>query len=45
VFTVSGALTGSSRSAVLGMIAFFVAGGWLLSKVDMEEGERVARAA
>ena len=44
VFTVSGALTGSSRSAVLGMIAFFVAGGWLLSRVDVEEGERIARA-
>jgi UMF1 family MFS transporter len=40
VFTVSGALTGSSRSAVLGMIAFFVAGGWLLSRVDVAEGER-----
>jgi MFS transporter, UMF1 family len=44
VFTVSGVLTGSSRSAVLGMIAFFVVGGWLLSRVDVEEGERVARA-
>jgi UMF1 family MFS transporter len=43
VFTVSGALTGSSRSAVLGMIAFFVAGGWLLSRVDVAEGERAAR--
>ena len=44
VFTLSGALTGSSRSAVLGMIVFFVAGGWLLSRVDVEEGERAARA-
>lgn len=44
VFTLSGMLTGSSRSAVLGMIVFFVAGGWLLSLVDVEEGERVARA-
>jgi MFS transporter, UMF1 family len=44
VFTVSGALTGSSRSAVLGMIAFFVVGGWLLSRVDVAEGERAARA-
>jgi len=43
VFTVSGALTGSSRSAVLAMILFFVAGGWLLSRVDVEEGERVAQ--
>jgi UMF1 family MFS transporter len=44
VFTLSGMLTGSSRSAVLGMIAFFVVGGWLLSRVDIEEGERAARA-
>jgi len=43
VFTLSGMLTGSSRSAVLGMIAFFVVGGWLLSRVDVEEGERAAR--
>jgi hypothetical protein len=26
------------------MIAFFVVGGWLLSRVDIEEGERAARA-
>ena len=44
LFTLSGALTGSSRSAVLGMIAFFVAGGWLLSRVDVAAGERAARA-
>lgn len=44
VFTLSGVLTGSSRSAVLGMIAFFVVGGYLLSRVDVEEGERMARA-
>ncbi|MCC6988583.1 MAG: MFS transporter, partial [Acidobacteria bacterium] len=41
VFTVSGVLTGSTRSAVLGMIVFFVVGGYLLSRVDVEEGERV----
>ena len=44
VFTLSSVLTGSSRSAVLGMIAFFVVGGWLLARVDVEEGERAARA-
>lgn len=44
VFTLSGVLTGSSRAAVLGMIAFFAIGGWLLSRVDVEEGERVAAA-
>ncbi len=43
VFTLSGALTGSARSAVLGMIGFFVVGGYLLSRVDVEAGERAAR--
>lgn len=43
LFTLSGALTGSSRSAILGMIAFFAVGGWLLSRVDVEAGERAAR--
>lgn len=45
MFTLSGALTGSSRSAVLGMIVFFAVGGWLLSRVDVAAGERAARAA
>ncbi len=36
--------TGSSRSAVLAIIAFFVIGGILLAFVDVEEGQRVARA-
>jgi UMF1 family MFS transporter len=45
VFTVSIALTGSSRSAVLGILLFFVAGAALLSLVDEEEGVRAARAA
>jgi UMF1 family MFS transporter len=42
VFTVSIALTGSSRSAVLGILIFFVAGAWLLSLVDEREGVRAA---
>jgi MFS family permease len=36
---------GSSRPAVLAIIVFFVAGGLLLLRVDVEEGRRVARAA
>jgi UMF1 family MFS transporter len=36
--------TGTSRSAVLAIIAFFVIGGILLAFVDVEEGQRVARA-
>ena len=38
-------LTGSSRGAILSIIAFFVIGGGLLAKVDVEEGRRVARKA
>lgn len=43
IFTLSIVVTGSSRNAVLAVILFFVAGGWLLSRVDVEEGERAAR--
>jgi UMF1 family MFS transporter len=37
--------TGSSRNAILALIAFFVVGGALLAKVDVEEGRRLARKA
>jgi hypothetical protein len=37
------AITGSSRSAVLVILLFFVAGAWVLSLVDEEEGMRAAR--
>lgn len=37
--------TGSSRSAILSVIAFFVVGGALLFRVDVTEGQRAARAA
>jgi MFS-type transporter involved in bile tolerance (Atg22 family) len=36
---------GSSRPAVLGLVAFFVVGGYLLGRVDVDEGRRVAAAA
>ena len=36
---------GSSRPAVLMVVAFFVVGGLLLAGVDVEEGRRVAREA
>lgn len=42
LFTLSVIVTGSSRNAVLAVILFFVAGAWLLSFVDVEEGERAA---
>ena len=45
VFGLSVAITGSSRSAVLAILLFFVAGAWLLSLVDEEEGVRAAKTA
>ncbi len=45
VFAVMILLTGSSRGAILSLITFFVVGGLLLSRVDVEEGKRVARRA
>ena len=44
-FTIMIALTGSSRSAILSVIAFFLVGGVLLAFVNVEEGQRVAREA
>jgi UMF1 family MFS transporter len=38
-------LTGSSRPAALGLVVFFVAGGAVLSLVDVERGQRAARQA
>ena len=45
VFAVMILLTGSSRGAILSIITFFVVGGLLLSRVDVEEGRRAARRA
>lgn len=45
VFALMIALTGSSRGAVLSVIAFFVVGGALLLLVDVDEGRKTARAA
>ena len=44
-FAVINALTGSSRGAILGVIGFFAVGGFLLWLVDVDEGQRQARAA
>ncbi len=38
-------LTGATRNAVLAVIVFFVVGGYLLGRVDVEEGRRAAREA
>ncbi len=45
VFGAMVAVSGSSRGAILSVIGFFVVGGLLLSFVNVEEGQRVARAA
>jgi UMF1 family MFS transporter len=38
------AIFGSSRPAILSLIALFLIGGWLLLWVDVDEGRRVAQA-
>ncbi|MGP0069613.1 MAG: MFS transporter [Isosphaeraceae bacterium] len=42
-FAVINVLTGSSRGAIVAVIAFFVIGGALLAMVDVPEGQRIAR--
>jgi UMF1 family MFS transporter len=42
-FAAAVGLTGSSRAAILSVIAFFVIGAVLLAFVDVEEGQRSAR--
>jgi UMF1 family MFS transporter len=43
VFAVTIHLTGSSRNAILSVIAFFAVGAALLSRVDVEQGQRAVR--
>jgi len=43
VFAWAAATLGSSRPAILSLIAFFIIGGYLLTRVDIQEGRRVAR--
>jgi UMF1 family MFS transporter len=43
LFTIMIGATGSSRSAILSVIAFFLVGGVLLAFVNVEEGQRMAR--
>jgi len=43
IFAFAVATFGSSRPAVLSIIAFFFVGGFLLSRVDVDEGRRIAR--
>jgi MFS transporter, UMF1 family len=45
VFGVVLSATGSSRPAILALVTFFVAGGFVLSKVDVARGTRMVREA
>jgi MFS transporter, UMF1 family len=45
IFALTVHLTGSSRNAILSVIAFFVVGAFVLLFVDVEEGQRAAREA
>jgi MFS transporter, UMF1 family len=44
VFAGINLLTGSSRGSIIAIIGFFLLGGLLLAFVDVEEGQRLARA-
>lgn len=43
IFAAAVVIFGSSRPAILSLVAFFILGSFLLSKVDVAEGRRVAR--
>lgn len=44
LFALAAASFGSSRPAILALIAFFIVGGYLLTRVNVAEGRRVAQA-
>jgi UMF1 family MFS transporter len=43
LFALAGTLFGSSRIAILSLILFFIVGGYLLTRVNVEEGKRRAQ--
>jgi len=43
LFAAAVGIFGRSQPAVLSLVVFFLAGGWLLTKVDVGEGRRVAQ--
>jgi len=43
LFAFAGIVLGSSRPAILSLIALFLIGGYLLTRVDIEKGQRTAR--
>jgi UMF1 family MFS transporter len=44
IFTFAAANLGSSRPAILSIIGFFILGGFLLTRVNVEQGKQVAEA-
>jgi UMF1 family MFS transporter len=44
-FTIAVTATGSGRVAILSIVVFFIAGWFLLARVDVERGQAIARAA
>lgn len=44
LFAAAGAIFNNSRPAVLSLIVFFIIGGYILMRVNVAEGQRVARA-
>lgn len=43
LFAIVGQLTGSSRLSIVALIVFFIGGALILARVDVDEGQRVAR--
>lgn len=43
IFALIATVTGSGRGAIVSVIAFFVVGGVILARVDVSEGQRIAR--
>jgi UMF1 family MFS transporter len=43
-FAIINSMTGQSRGAILAVIAFFIVGGLLLARVNVAEGQAIARA-
>jgi MFS-type transporter involved in bile tolerance (Atg22 family) len=43
LFTAAALLFGQSRPAIVSLVLFFIVGGWLLTRVDIEAGQRLAR--
>ena len=45
IFAAVSQLTGASRLSILFLVVFFIVGGWLLTRVDLDAGRRQAREA